>query len=236
MLIYCTDGEGWYRIHGARYALRKDECVILPAGTPYAFGADNDNHLDDLLAPLPRRRQPTLPAFGDDRPAASLPATAPGCRSVCNSSRSLFHCFRPGLHLRYMRYTSACLHLFLASFLYIEPLSVDPHLRRPEILLCREGHPIHAGGPPPPSHAGTTGRLFQLFASHFSMLFQRETGIPPISYLARLKIQKPASTSNFSDLKNSRTYPWRWDSRTRPTSPAPSPGSWACPPRSIGNA
>ena len=33
------------------------------------------------------------------------------------------------------------------------------------------------------------------------MLFQRETGIPPISYLARLKIQKACQYIELSDLK-----------------------------------
>lgn len=43
MLIYCTDGEGWYEIYGEKHILRKNEYIILPQNTPYAFGANNEN-------------------------------------------------------------------------------------------------------------------------------------------------------------------------------------------------
>lgn len=43
MLIYCTAGEGWYQIHGKTYTVKHNEYIIIPPGSPYAFGANNDN-------------------------------------------------------------------------------------------------------------------------------------------------------------------------------------------------
>ena len=40
MLIYCTDGKGWYRIKGKEYRIEQNQYIIIPANEPYAFGAD----------------------------------------------------------------------------------------------------------------------------------------------------------------------------------------------------
>lgn len=200
MLIYCTDGEGWYRIHGARYALRKDECVILPAGTPYAFGADNDNpwtiywlHFQGADSPLYR--------FGDDRPRSIAPGDRSRLQERLQLFEELFHCFALAYTCEYMRYSSACLHLFLASFLYIEPYrSIRTFVDRKssfagKVIRYMQENLHH------PLTLEQLAAYFNYSPSHFSMLFQRETGIPPISYLARLKIQKACQYIELSDLK-----------------------------------
>ena len=43
MLLYCTEGEGWYCIDGRRYPLRKNQYAVLPPDIPYELGADNEN-------------------------------------------------------------------------------------------------------------------------------------------------------------------------------------------------
>ena len=40
MLIYCTEGKGWYRILGKQYTVEKYQYIIIPPGIPYSFGAD----------------------------------------------------------------------------------------------------------------------------------------------------------------------------------------------------
>lgn len=42
---------------------------------------------------------------------------------------------------------------------------------------------------------------FKYSASHFSMLFQKETGSSPINYFLRLKIQKACQYIELTDLK-----------------------------------
>jgi len=45
VLIYCVEGSGWYRIGEdtePHIPLRTGEFVILPAGKPHAYGADED--------------------------------------------------------------------------------------------------------------------------------------------------------------------------------------------------
>lgn len=39
VLIYCVDGNGWYRIGSREYKVKKNEYFILPAGVPHSYGA-----------------------------------------------------------------------------------------------------------------------------------------------------------------------------------------------------
>lgn len=43
MLIYCTEGKGWYRILGKQYTVEKYQYIIIPPGIPYSFGADEED-------------------------------------------------------------------------------------------------------------------------------------------------------------------------------------------------
>ena len=43
MLIYCTEGEGWYSIQGKTFTVHRNQYILIPPHVPYAFGADEDN-------------------------------------------------------------------------------------------------------------------------------------------------------------------------------------------------
>lgn len=200
MLIYCTEGEGWYRIHGIQYSLRKDECIILPAGTPYAFGADNDNPWTIYWLHF-KGENSKYYRFGNDSPQSIAPGDRSRLQDRLQLFEEIFHCFARAYTKEYMQYTSACLQLFLASFLQIEPYrSIRSVVARESsfsgkvIRYMQEN--LH--------HNLSLEQLaasFKYSPSHFSMLFQRETGISPISYLSRLKIQKACQYIELSSLK-----------------------------------
>ena len=44
MLIYCTEGKGWYRILGKQYTVEKYQYIIIPPGIPYSFGQTREIH------------------------------------------------------------------------------------------------------------------------------------------------------------------------------------------------
>ena len=44
MLIYCTEGKGWYRILGKQYTVEKYQYIIIPPGIPYSSGQTREIH------------------------------------------------------------------------------------------------------------------------------------------------------------------------------------------------
>lgn len=200
MLIYCTDGKGWYRIRGKRYDLQRDQCVILPAGTPYDFGADNADPWTIYWVHF-QGTDSAHYCFADDAPRSIPSDDHSRLQDRLQLFEELFLCFSRSYIREYMQYTSACLHLLLASFLLIgQYRTIQTQANR---QLSFSGRVIHYMQENVCRNLSLEQMAdhFHYSASHFSMLFQRETGYPPVSYLLRLKIQKACQYIELSDLK-----------------------------------
>lgn len=200
MLIYCTDGEGWYLIQGKKYILHKDEFVILPPNTPYSFGASNDNPWTIYWIHFKGRSSRYY----------LLCNQKPHCIQVDDHSRlqdrlhlfeEIYHCFSMAYIKEYMRYTSACLHLFLSSFIYLEQYRSIQAFTNKELSFS--GKVIHYMQENIQYNLtlDQLSRHFKYSSSHFSMMFQKETGSSPISYFLKLKIQKACQYIELTDMK-----------------------------------
>lgn len=200
MLLYCTEGEGWYRIDGRRYPLRKNQYAVLPPEVPYELGADNENPWTIYWLHFKGRDCRCYCPDGH-APRDIQPGSESRIQERLNLFEELYQSFSLAYTIDYMRYTSACLHHLLASFLYAEPY--DSTRSRTDHGLSFSGQVIRYME----EHIGHRPSLEELAAhfryspSHFSMLFQRETGMSPIGYLLKLKIQRACQYIELSDLK-----------------------------------
>ena len=94
-----------------------------------------------------------------------------------------------------------CLYMFLTSFLYLEQyryINLPNH--KEYSFSSRVIHYMNENL----ERNLTLDQLaayFKYSPSHFSMLFQRETGVSPISYFIRLKIQKACQYIELTALK-----------------------------------
>ena len=101
----------------------------------------------------------------------------------------------------YMIYASMCLHQFLASFMYIEQFRHSAISTQKEYpFIAKVTHYMNEN-----IHQNLTleelATYFKYSPSHFSALFRKETGVSPIHYYIRLKIQKACEYIELSDLK-----------------------------------
>lgn len=200
MLIYCTDGEGWYQIQGKKYVLKANEYVILPPNTPYIFGANNDNPWTIYW----------MHFMGTNSKYYLHCNYNPRCIYADNHSRlqnrlelfeEIYHCFSLAYIPEYMHYTSACLRLFLSTFIYLEQYRSIQTFTNKDLTFS--GKVIHYMQENLHNNL-TLEQLaihFKYSSSHFSMLFQKETGTSPINYFIKLKIQKACQYIELTDLK-----------------------------------
>lgn len=200
MLIYCVDGKGWYRIKGKTYPIEKNQYIIIPPKEPYTFGADEEHpwtiywlHFKgelsaNFLTPTPN-------------PLFILPSEESRLQDRIQLFEELYSSFSMGYIKEYMIYSSMCLYNFLASFRFIEQyrhINITGHKEYP--LSSRAIHYMQENI----ENSLTLEQLasyFKYSPSHFSMLFQRETGISPINYFIRLKVQKACQYIELSNLK-----------------------------------
>ena len=200
MLIYCTDGKGWYRIKGKEYRIEQNQYIIIPANEPYAFGADEKDpwtiywlHFRGKMSASFYPQHPN--------PVSILPGEYSRLQDRTQLFEEIYSCFSMGYIKEYMSYSSMCLYLFMGSFLWLEQFrhyKIPSHREYP--FSSRVIHYMQENI----DHNLTLEQLaayFKYSPSHFSMLFQKETGSSPINYFIRLKIQKACQYIELTNLK-----------------------------------
>lgn len=200
MLIYCVDGKGWYKIYGKKYDITKNQFVILPPEVPYSFGADESDpwtiywlHYSGSLC-----RSFLLP---NSAPQNIEPGENSRLQDRIQLFEEIYRCFSMGYIKEYMIYSSMCLHVFLASFIWLEqyryiqiPSHKEYSFSSKVIHYMQENIDRNL----------TLQQLAQHFKysrSHFSMLFQKEAGVSPMNYFIHLKIQKACQYIALTNLK-----------------------------------
>lgn len=200
MLVYCTEGKGWYRIGGHTYEICCDEFVIIPCDTPYAFGANAEDpwtiYWLHFKGSQCRLFQPSTLA-----PQSIRPGDHSRLQDRLHLFEEIYQAFSLAYIKEYMRYASLCLYSFLGSFVCLEQYrSVFFRNAEKKSFASKVIHYMQENV----QHQLTLGQLaayFKYSPSHFSMLFQHETGVSPISYFLRLKIQKACQYIELTDLK-----------------------------------
>lgn len=200
MLIYCTEGKGWYHIQGKTFPVEKNQYIIIPPGIPYSFGADENNpwtiYFLHFRGRLCESFLPSHPA-----PATILPNEYSRLQDRIQLFEEIYSCFAMGYIKEYMVYSSMCLYMFMASFIYLDQyrhIRIPSHKEYP--FSSRVIHYMQENV----EHNLTleqVARYFKYSPSHFSMLFQKETGVSPINYFIRLKVQKACQYIELTNLK-----------------------------------
>lgn len=200
MLIYCVAGKGWYIISGKKYEIKENQFVIIPPHTPYSFGAEEQ---DPWTIYWMHFRGKLIPSF---LPSHSLPLTILPCDHSRMQDRielfeEIYSCYALGYIKEYMTYSSTCLYLFLASFLWVEQYrhSQIPSLKEYP-FSSKVIHYMQENLEKDLSLAQFAA-YFKYSPSHFSLLFNKETGVSPINYFIRLKVQKACQYIALTNLK-----------------------------------
>lgn len=200
MLIYCTEGIGWYHIGGKTYTVEKNQYIIIPPRTPYSFGADEKKpwtiywlHFRGKLC------DSFLPSHPN--PSAILPNEHSRLQDRIRLFEEIYSCFSMGYIKEYMLYSSMCLYMFLASFIYLEqyrhyfiPTQKEYPFSSRVVHYMQENIENNIT-------LEQLAAYFKYSPSHFSMLFQKETGTSPINFFIRLKMQKACQYIELTSLK-----------------------------------
>lgn len=200
MLIYCTEGEGWCEIASQRYRINANQFIILPPDTPLSFGAsENDPWTIYWLHFLGSNA-----SFFVDR--ASCPkAVEPGDNSRIQRRLDIFEELYATFSMAYtkdfMIYASMLLGTLLSSFILL------PQYRH--ISMVRHSDDSFSNRVIHFMYENVQRRLtldeiakhFNYSASHFSMLFRADTGVSPITYFIRLKIQKACQYIELTNMR-----------------------------------
>lgn len=197
ILIYCLHGKGYCTIGQHHFDILPNQYLILPATSDIlTYGADDDEpwtiYWVHFTGPNIEVFNQSLEIFGYRGPV-SLPLNKKGL-SVWEE---MYNCLVGGFSLDNLRHANLCLHHFLASFLYPDPVNSQiEELNYIETTIHYMEEMIDSRI----TVEAMAARL-RLSTSYFSALFKKATGMPPMDYFIQLKMQKACQLLYLENMK-----------------------------------
>lgn len=199
ILIYCTEGEGWYSIEGGqRQKVSKDQFFIIEAGVSHIYAAAEKNPWSIYWLHFTGEKTFLFQSFYnklhkiDESPSARI-------KDRILLFEEIYQNLEMGYNTDNLEYTTLCLWHFIGSFKFI------PQFR--EINKAKQGDVIQDVINYMKKNIEKKLTLEDIAtnvkysASHFGQIFLKKTGHTPLSYFNQLKIQKACQLLDFSDLR-----------------------------------
>ena len=199
ILIYCTDGKGWYEIEGERKGLSANQALIIPRQQAHVYGAVSDDPWSihwvhfvgasgDYYVNLLKKGAYTLLIESDMK--AQLEALFTACRDA----------FIANFLLQRMIYASQTLH-HLLGYLFFSNRAFSPLLRSSRFRSIDDTISFLHNHISRQLTLDDMVRHSQLSKSHFIRLFKDQTGHSPMDYFIRLKMQHACMLLAFRELR-----------------------------------
>lgn len=198
ILIYCTEGKGWFSINGVRQEVKKEQFFIIEAGLPHTYAASETEPWSIYWLHFTGEKSHLFHSIYnkvysiDEAPEARF-------KDRIILFEEIFQNLEMGYSTENLEYTTLCLWHFIASFRFLSQYREINKNKRGDVIqeaiqhmrnniekkLTLEDIATHVGYSP----------------SHFGQIFLKKTGQTPLNYFNQLKIQKACQLLDFSELK-----------------------------------
>jgi AraC-like DNA-binding protein len=206
VLLYCVDGKGWFSVGNQTCVLNSNEFVILPANISHAYGSSETNpwtiywiHFKGKKADFFAKGQPKvieISAADDSRMEERFLMF-----EEIYSSMSL------GYSMDNLRYAITCFWHFMGSLVFPDKWREVKQVGGAGVDVAEKAiHFMHEN-----IHRKLTlqeiADYLQYSPSHFSAIFRKKIGYPPLDYFTRLKVQKACEYIYLRDMKINQICP-----------------------------
>ncbi len=187
ILLLCVRGAGWVEVQGRREPVRAGQAVLIPRGVPHSYGASDRNpwtihwmHFNGEDAAIYSRMLP------EER--RRVPVSASCRNEMVGAFRRCYACLERGTAGREVAFLShAARHILGALFFQNQaywPGRKGTPARDLQSVINLMASRL-AGG----LCLADMARAAGLSVVHFSALFRRQTGLPPVEYYIQLRIR-----------------------------------------------
>jgi AraC-like DNA-binding protein/mannose-6-phosphate isomerase-like protein (cupin superfamily) len=187
IFIYCAKGRGWVITGGRRQEIRQNQLLIIPAGVPHTYGADQEEPWSVFWFHALGTSVPCyLEAFGISC-SNSIVSLGNDHQLIAGFEEALKALERGFSSSRFLYAAHALTHL-LGLMLWCK----DQFQQRQETVHERVEKTIEfmRNHFEEPLTVGSLATIAGLSASRYSVVFRNHAGHSPIGYLIRLRMQR----------------------------------------------
>lgn len=202
ILIYCVDGDGWFRIDNITTKVTANQVFILPKNKAHSYGCNIKRtwtiywiHFDGYIAPYL--------AEGLEKPLIISPESNSRINDRFKLFEEVFQTLKNGYSRQNLEFSTTALVYFLGSVKYLNTYRfAGVSLKSPEDKDVIENaiHYMHENIHKKLS-VKSIADYVGISVSHFSAIFQSKTGSTPLGYLTHIKIQEACHYLDFSEMK-----------------------------------
>ncbi len=197
ILIYCTDGEGWAQIDGQKVSVVQGQYLIVPQNTKHVYGASSNKpwsifwmHFKGSTAHV---LTDILKADGNN-----FLGTVPYDEKRIHIFENMYTTLETGYSDSNLFFVSILAQHYLASFcfpyLFTRPTPSEENEIDFSIRYMREHIDENIT-------VEALAKNVYRSPSHFSTLFKKKTGFPPLEYFNHIKMQRACQLLEFTNLQ-----------------------------------
>ncbi|MEO8719468.1 MAG: AraC family transcriptional regulator [Ginsengibacter sp.] len=198
ILIYCLEGKGSVQIKDEEYNIKPGNFILIPTGVMHKYAAVERSPWTIYWIHFKGTNTNALINNFFTQNESYY-----GSVQYQESRIRLFEEMYSSLEMGYSNdklvYANMCLPHFLSSFIYKENYNLSPRKQSKNQINQSINYMKQHIDKMLPLQAMAAS--VNLSASHFSFLFKKSTGFPPIEYFNHLKVQKACQYLLFTDLR-----------------------------------
>jgi len=198
ILIYCTDGEGWFETGDKRQVICKNQYVIIPENTPHKYGTNNRRPWSIYWIHFTGKRSQMF---------INHPNQIVDINQTSNSRfkdrillfEEIYHNIEMGYSIDNLEYANICLWHMLGSFRYLSQFrkikEITPYSKIDQSIHFMNNNINNK------LTLRDLASQSKLSVSQYCSLFKKKTSRTPLNYFAHLKIRQASHLLDYSDLK-----------------------------------
>ena len=187
VFVYCSRGQGWCEIRGHRFGVNAGELFVIPAGAVYAYGPSvacpwtifwaqaRGENVKCFLAEFGNAAEGGTFRVGNDPQLLALFQETLATLEASQSTAALLCASQALAHL---------LGFLVWSHSRVTQPELDVEDKIERTVAYMNQHLNK------PLRVATLAALAGMSPSHFTALFKRQTGCPPIDYFIRLRMRR----------------------------------------------